>query len=474
MEKPKLRLAAILRNRGSALEIPCVLKIWYPLDAHENFRLQVEIQNREDRTHDLLQTRWTIESAHPLRHVLVEDVYIEEVATHRDASGKTIGFEIQIDYTERLTIGSPQHSEGPHCDISIKHCFFYLSELDFGTKQLKVMWSHLGGGEPNGVEPLTINCPADAPVSSFKLTRHYQYREDPQLKRTIVGSQAVLVVDTEFFPSLAHTVSVLAYAKDIALLLSLAARHPVTVISEMLAGDKWQRESHWQPLERVRASQSEQPYPLIEETELANFLALALKAWQAMLPSQQETLRHVLVSLNPWKTAAVADRFLAMSTALESLTDKPAIDVKRSALQGTAKRLIANAISKIDGLSDEEKNDWERNISKLWQGRAQQGKTVSLLEKRGVSNYGLWPLSKCETGPGLIDIRNHLAHGRTYKREQQAALVYATKSLRTILERVVLSMLNYAYQQSAAMHLDENWETGLSEYQCQLDEQRSK
>lgn len=192
---------------------------------------------------------------------------------------------------------------------------------------------------------------------------------------------------------------------------------------------------------------------LVETYELKSFLEHTYKYFINF--NNRELLRNILYPVVRENKISVETRYLILFAILESII----LDYKKSfgyeiildedlfnELKIDLKELIKSKLLSID--KDRRKFIYEK-LPEL--NRVSFTSSLALFQKHyKIKLDDLWPLSDSKDGASLSDIRNKIIHGEIFNYHQSQAISYAVIHLQIIVERMILSLLDWDISKSTA------------------------
>jgi hypothetical protein len=176
-----------------------------------------------------------------------------------------------------------------------------------------------------------------------------------------------------------------------------------------------------------------------------------------MSDRDKSRVRAAIYPLAPaFDLGAVETRFLAMFSALESLTvvglsgERAMRETLDKDRWDKAKRLVKNLIDNLGPeYTSDDKDALRQKIGELNRPSARTA-LYSFCARFNVDATDLWPIFGKSESPGLADIRNRLAHGEVLPPDAAGALGVALTHVELLLERSLLSVLGYPIEESRA------------------------
>lgn len=431
----------------------CSVRLWLPLDCHEDARIDVtasEVTGSNPLPSSLIDKSGSAREPPRLvseidpscnTRIEVNDLHICSVTTM--PALRVHGTKISVDHIGCLRFISEysQKDESESCsNDSYTSVLFRLSDLNYGNPSSIPRADYLGNRKIKiyGVRTLHMLL-SDKPVQ-LELQRHWNWRHGKQ-GRLIAGSYPALVLKiNKDQPISSHQVEDLRLlGRDACLLLTLAARH-LTVVYVMVTTTATSIMEEWiNPLNRQRSTTEERATdPLVDESQLEDFFAVASVRWTALTEQQRDAVRLAIFAINPFVKSTMNASFLRMFIALEGLA-----------------------------------RAWFPNLKRI------DRKIEALMKEFPPSTRGYWPLI-AEYKDGLNAVRDLLAHGEIVRGILQEALSVAIDQLQIWIEGFLLAILGFAHQKAPtdwlSRHVNDQWEiiTDLRTAVRSLSEQRYK
>jgi len=192
---------------------------------------------------------------------------------------------------------------------------------------------------------------------------------------------------------------------------------------------------------------------LIETGALKSFLEHTYKEFINF--NNRELLRNILYPVVRKKKISVETRYLILFAILESII----LNYKKyfgfdiildegifNELKTDLKELIKSKLLSIDKVR--RKFIYEK-LPEL--NRISFSSSLELYQKHyQIKIDDLWPLTDSKDGASLSDIRNKIIHGEIFNYQQSQAINYAVIHLQIIVERMILSLLDWDISKSIA------------------------
>lgn len=401
----------VIEGRISPL---CGVKLWLPIDCHENARIQVTGSAPTSSSSPLARNGGIglprlVSDIDPVFGFEVEadDLHIRSVSTK--PALKVLGTSITIDHIGRFRFkqqfgkNAVAEAESSETCTSIS---FRLSDLDYGSPNAISTTDYHGNRKVKVSVVRTLKMRLANRIVKLELHRHWNWHQG-KFDRLVAGSFPVLVIKNSKSLRWNQLEEIQILGRDACLLLTLAARH-LTVVHVIVAATKKCLMEEWiYPLNRQRSTTEEKAAgPLIDESELEDYFSSASTRWFTLTDQQQDAVRLAVFSINPFVHSSSEGGFLGMFTALE----------------GLAKAWFPD----------------------LWKFEKKIKALVTAFPPR-IS--GLWPIV-VPSDDGLDAIRNLLAHGGSMRGPRQEALSVGTDHLQIWIEHILLAILGYPHKVS--------------------------
>lgn len=395
----------VIDGRISAL---CGIKLWLPIDCHEDARVQIYGSSNPPKEHlPLIIDRTEGEDRifseiDPCFGFQIEacGIHVHEVKNKPDL--RVLGLSVWVDHIsslkfkrERVESSQKELTSNEACS----HIWFYLSELNYGTPKAVPKMDFLGNREAGLVHVKEIKVHSQNGILELALERHWRW-SSTTLGRVMAGNFPALTIKNPELFKWNQLDQILNFGRDICLLLSLAARH-LTVVHVMNSATENRSLEEWfYPLNRQRSTTEEEACgPLVDEKYLEEFFLCASEKWLDFTDAKKDAIRLAVFSVNPFVRSSTEASYLQKFTALE----------------GMANILFPEI-------------------------RKQYRKLEALAEAFPKRVLGLWPLIDKEDD-GLNIIRHRLAHGDGMQGEFGEALLVADDHLQVWVERMLLELL---------------------------------
>lgn len=245
----------------------------------------------------------------------------------------------------------------------------------------------------------------------------------------------------------------LSHFEEALMVISIFCRQRIAVLGWEVEYDD-QKEQVWMsPLEPSTTKYI--PYEphdyLVNRNCFSSLSSKAIKELTALDPQMKDIFKHMSIGLAPFINMQMSERFLLMFQALEGCrvlaqkVEGDADSVKNDAklievLEAARKGVDTRIAERIDGF-----------IKRVKTGKPSLKQQLEwvLVEKWKVKTDDLWALSGNEKLPGLIQVRDELAHSGPKALHTQG-LAVATWHLSILLERVLLTLLKVPIADTSA------------------------
>lgn len=392
----------------------CGVKLWLPIDCHEDVRIQVTGSDP---------------ASSPLSRSLDGGIGPPRLVSEIDPE---FGFEVEADALHIRSVSTKPGLRVHSADITINHIgrlrfkqrlgkeaaaeadpsetfttiSFRLSDLDYGSPHAIPITDYRGNRKVKVSQFRTLKMRLSNSLVKLELHRHWNWHQG-KFDRLVAGSFPVLEVKKSHSLRWDQLEEIRMMGRDACLLLTLAARH-LTVVHVMVAATKERRLEEWSyPLNRQRSTTEEEATgPLIDEGELENYFSSVSVRWSALTDQERDALRLAVFSIHPFVQSSSEGSFLRMFTALEGLA-----------------------------------KTWFPGPRKFHK------KLEALVTAFPPRVFGLWPIV-APSDDGLDAIRNHLAHGGSMSGPRQEALSVGTDHLQVWIERILLAILAFSHTDS--------------------------
>lgn len=405
----------------------CGVKLWLPIDCHENARIQVtgsDSASSLDPTSidDGIGSQRLISEIDPAWGFQVEadNLLVRSVKTkfgmRVHGTDITIGHIGRLRFARRLGKGAEAEANPNETCTSIS---FRLSDLNYGGPHAIPITDYRGNRKVKVSRFRTLKMRFSNRLVKLELHRHWNWYQG-KFDRLVAGSFPVLEVKQSQSLRWDQLEEIQKLGRDACLLLTLAARH-LTVMHVMDAATKERRLEEWiYPLNRQRSTTEEEATgPLVDESELEDYFSSVSIRWSALTDQQRDAVRLAVFSIHPFVLSSSEGSFLRMFTALEGLA-----------------------------------TTWFPGLRKLHR------KIEALVTAFPPRVGGLWPIV-APSDDGLDAIRNHLAHGGSISGSRQEALSVGTDHLQVWIERILLAILAFPHTASTrdwlSRHVQAQW-----------------
>ena len=189
---------------------------------------------------------------------------------------------------------------------------------------------------------------------------------------------------------------------------------------------------------------------LVEPAELRNFITYAYNYFKTF--SNKDILRRAIFPICNDSNIETESYFLILFSCLESLLlyfkkNERLETIVDAKVFSERKRKIESAIHEIfsdysDRISLMNKKILELNRPSF------ESILLKYIDNYSVEIQDVWPLVNSDKGLLLLKIRNRLIHGDSFKNYQLDSLALATAHLKIIVERMILSQLNYPIEKT--------------------------
>jgi hypothetical protein len=404
---PDFDIDALMQCDGSP-DLLCNVKVWLPVHAAADARVQVEAPISERSSGldplGLVKLVNVDQQGKSTLRFEASNVFIRGSST-RAMAQKTGRTAFEIGHIGKMRTEQVRSTDAEQALIPtvIDSMQISLSEFKYGIPMSMAFSDYKGNRkvEVQDIQSLRMKLNG-ATTCTLELHRHWNWTNLVDGRVLASSIPTLVLVDAHQF-SAAQINSLVETTEDACVLLTLAARHRIFFYGYTAStGGKLIQE--WQsPLNRNRAVTEEDALgPLVNESELESFFDAASKRWCHFDSSWRDAIRLAVFSIHPVTKLSIESHFLRMFAALEGLA----------------------------GICSPE-------LFRL------EPKLKALLEKHPPRIGGLWPLALAQKDIGLNWFRDEIAHGRSMKGERFAALVLATDHLQLWLEHLLLAMLGF-------------------------------
>lgn len=394
----------------------CAIRLWMPIDCHDDVRIEVnpssELMHDQavvDKRVDVLQSGLLSElGSGPGLEVVGEGIHVR--SRRLKPNLKINGVGIVIDHVARLRFRHQFHFDATDTKLNSKYwaqISFRLSDLEYGRPSTFSTENFSGARQVEISDVRTLQFLHLSQVLNFELQTHWSWVSGSH-GRLVAGNTPVLVLKEAGTFKVDDQAVVEQVARDVCLLLTLAARHLVTPHVLSMSNSDCLVEQWNYPLNRQRSTTEEQAAgPLVDQNELEAFFLSASTHWAVLTDGQRDAVRLAIFSINPVVLASVEGAFLRKFTALEG-------------------------------------------VMKAWfpTHKTLADKVQAMLTKFPLGVSGLWPIT-APGNAGLNAIRNHIAHGNGTNKAQQEALLVASDHLQVLIEHMLMSILGFQQKTTA-------------------------
>jgi len=285
----------------------------------------------------------------------------------------------------------------------------------------------------------------------FEIDVRYDYEDLPesgkyQASQTLVVRQMAGAADNGVLGGVDYS-----SVDDICSLVKLASREYVTCLDAVITSDGCHRR-HYR-LDRVRPSTQSHAGSydahLIDCIHAQDFLQ---QAYSTLRVSGRwgDRLRSAVVALVQPTPGVIERQFVAQFSALEELVEEFTRESngKRILGQSQFKRLFSKLKSVIENSIDDEviRQRIERQLPAL-NNVSLQDRFEAFCTNYHIQYKDLWPVFSGSSA-SLYKIRNRLVHSRALKPAETQYVAHAGRALRVLLERSVLTLLEWPVSDS--------------------------
>ncbi|WP_422300192.1 hypothetical protein [Rhodoferax sp.] len=398
----------VINGRPSPL---CGVKLWLPIDCHEDARIQVTGSDPASSPHPrsfdgTIGSQRLVSEIDPARGFEVEADALHVRRVNTKLGQRVHGADITIDhigrlqFKQRLGKGTAAEADPNETCTTI---LFRLSDLDYGGPHAIPITDYRGNRKVKVSRFRTLKMRFSNKLVKLELHRHWNWYQG-KFDRLVAGSFPVLEIKQSQSLKWGQLEEIQMLGRDACLLLTLAARH-LTVVHVMDAATKERRLEEWiYPLNRQRSTTEEEATgPLIDESELEDYFSSASVNWTTLTDQQRDAVRLAIFSIHPTVESSIEGSFLRMFTAL-------------------------------DGLA----KTWFPDLRKIHK------KIPALMTVFPPRVGGLWPIIDSNED-GLNAIRDHLAHGGSMGGQRMEALSVGIDHLQIWIERILLAILAFPH-----------------------------
>ena len=435
----------------------CDASLWLPKHPNEDARLALFVPRIQDINRVFCQGPLSLKSetweSTPTFVVTATDIYIKAVNSQsnlRKAGGTTIELLhvgcIQIEQLLGRRASEPMKA----ADEAIQSLLFDLSALKYAQPRGITTFEYLGDRKAGIQKTYSIEFDLPSGTSiNFSIEKHYS-RAVLDEHTEVTSARPVLAVKESAPCTVSDIDQRKCLADDLALLISLAARHRVFVIGLDFTTQHRIFKRLLNPLERNRIGQKESGGDqLVPLESFEEFSQIAISAFLKMNDLHQSLIRNAIVALQPPVDISAGPHFLAMFATLEALCKTNQSEVSSEVLDAWAsiEQALSESIDeKLSSLSIEARQFIQRNLKQVKQGAKTEKKLTELLNANTIYTADLFPLFGHQS---LTWIRNKIAHGGDFSGRNFGALLRARDHLSVLLERTVLRLLGANWKNSA-------------------------
>jgi len=245
----------------------------------------------------------------------------------------------------------------------------------------------------------------------------------------------------------------LSHFEEALMAISIFCRQRIAVLGWEVKYDDWQEQVWKNPLEPLTTKYL--PYEphdyLVDQRSFASLTSTATKELAALDPKMKDIFKHMSVGLAPFINMPESERFLLMFQSLEAcraLAQRIGVDSDSAKNNAKLIEVLESAKQGIDAKIAERIDGFIERVRTGKPSLKQQLEWV-LVEEWKVKTNDLWALSGNKKMPGLIQVRDELAHSGSKALHPQA-LAVATWHLSILLERVLLTLLKIPLSDTSA------------------------
>lgn len=435
----------------------CDASLWLPKHPNEDARLALFVPQLQDTDRVFSQEPLSLKSetweSTPTFVVTATDIHIKTVNSQlklRKAGGTTIELlHVGCIQIEQL-LGSRDSKPMKTVDESIQSLLFDLSALKYAQPRGITTFDYLGDRKAGIQKTYSIefDLPSGIPIN-FSIEKHY-FRGVLDEHTEVTSTRPVLAVKGSTPCAVSDIDQRMCLADDLALLISLAARHRVLVIGLDFTTQHRIVKRLLNPLARNRIAQKESGVDQLVPIELfEEFSQIVICTFLEMSDLHKSLIRNAIVALQPLVDFSAESHFLAMFAALEALCKTNQSEVSSEVLDAWAsieQALTESIDEKLSSLSIEARQFLQRNLKQVKKGAKIEKKLTELLNTNTIYRADLFPLFGRLS---LTWIRNKIAHGGDLSGRNFGALLHARDHLSILLERTVLRLLGANWGNSA-------------------------
>lgn len=202
----------------------------------------------------------------------------------------------------------------------------------------------------------------------------------------------------------------------------------------------------------VKGSNSQRDF-LISGAEVEVFSSLAYN--NLKVHSQYGLVKSALQAMTLFEDETIGVKFMRLFSAFEGLVlafrriENLEFSIPKFDDRQAIERAVSATLKSHELLKGEPKLRalLYENISGLFRISLRQAAT-EFFTKNNIVLTDTWAMFDTSGGISLLQIRNRIAHGENFNKEEWWDIIEALKSLNTILDRCILSMLGWDYQKS--------------------------
>lgn len=212
---------------------------------------------------------------------------------------------------------------------------------------------------------------------------------------------------------------------------------------------------------------------LIQRDDLTEFVRRAISRLRELDSSLQRLLSAALIVAVPDDTDYLESRFLSLFSAIESallvFRRKNNLEylVRSGAWKRVQKALHAALESERERFDSAERLELAKGALTGLRRVPLEHAFSQLVQHYDLPIVDLWPLAEHDSGISLLQLRNRLSHGERLPARLLPHLMYASHSLQTLVQRVVLALFGWPIERSACRP------EGVAEWAYRLKDERS-
>uniref|UniRef100_UPI0013006C78 hypothetical protein n=1 Tax=Rhodoferax ferrireducens TaxID=192843 RepID=UPI0013006C78 len=259
----------VINGRLSPL---CGVKLWLPIDCHEDARIQVTGSDPASSPHlrsfaGTIGSQRLVSEIDPVWRFEVEADALHVRRVNTKLGQRIHGADITIDNIGRLRfkrrLGKDVAAEANPCE-TFTTISFRLSDLDYGSPHTIPIADYRGNRKVKVLQFRTLKMRLSNRLVKLELHKHWNWYQG-KFDRLVAGSFPVLEIKQSQSLRWDQLEEIQKLGQDACLLLTLAARH-LTVVYVMDAATKERRLEEWiYPLNRQRSTTEEEATgPLID------------------------------------------------------------------------------------------------------------------------------------------------------------------------------------------------------------------